>query len=71
MNLVPIVFVQVAGRLVGQKKAWFQNKGPGQSDALLLTARELRDPVRQPLSQVDPREQIPGFLEKLGAAAGR
>ena len=60
-----VVRVEVAGRLVGEQQRRAVDQRPGDRDALLLAAGELRRVVVQPVAQADALEQLRGPVAAL------
>src|SRR5438034_11677358 len=50
-DLLPMLPVECAGRLVGEAESWILDEGPADGHALLLAARELSGPQRGFLGQ--------------------
>merc|ERR1711916_103881 len=57
--------VEVTGRLVKKKNLWRVCQRTGDGDTLLLSARELRGEVVEPVTQADPGEEHDGPLPPL------
>ena len=60
------LLVEVAGRLVGQQQRRPHDQRPRHRDPLLLAARQHARPVRQPLAETDPPQQLLGARPRLG-----
>jgi len=54
--------VEIAGGLVGKDKLRLIDERAGDSDALLLTAGELRRQMREAMAETDALESIPGLI---------
>merc|ERR1711916_103721 len=54
--------VEVSGRLVEEEDLWRVCQSTSNGDTLLLTARELRGEVVEPVTQPHPREEHDGTL---------
>ncbi len=65
-DLVAHLRVEVAGRLVGEQDPRPADDRPGDGDALLLAARELRREVVHPRAEADAIERRLGQLPPLG-----
>jgi hypothetical protein len=52
-DLVAGAFVQVAGGFVSKQDCGFLDQGPGDRDALLLSAGQLRGQVAGPVGEAD------------------
>jgi len=57
--------VEIAGRLVGDQDRWVRGPRPGESDALLLAARQFGRIVPAPIRQADRRELLAGALSGI------
>ena len=67
-NLVAGPAIEVSGRLVGEDDLGSGDECSGDSDALLLTARQFRWPVGEPVSQSDGlHDSIEPLLVRLAA----
>ena len=58
--------VEVAGGLVGDQDRRVQEERPGDRDALLLAARELRGPMAEAVGEAEARQHSGGAVEELG-----
>jgi hypothetical protein len=56
-----VVLVEIAGRLVGEDDLGLIDQGAGNTDALLLAARELSGQMVKPMAKADPIEGVTGL----------
>src|SRR4051812_5780864 len=61
-NGVGSLLIQIAGRLVSQHQRRLVGERASDCDSLLLTARQFRWPMLEPLSQAQHPQQFPGPL---------
>src|SRR5499427_7995649 len=62
-DLMGVVIVEIANRLVGEDERGIVDESPGNRDALLLAAAQFRRPVPRAIAKADRVEQLPGTLE--------
>jgi hypothetical protein len=67
-DLTCVLIVEVADRLVGENERGIVDEGPGNRDALLLSAAQFRRPVPDAIAKTDRVEQLPGG-DPIGASA--
>ena len=58
--------IEIAGGFVGQQNLRLVGQGAGDGDTLLLAARQLRRPVRQPRPKPQRGQQPPRLRRRLG-----
>src|SRR6202035_5913589 len=64
-SLLRVPGIEIARRLVGNKDARIGDDGPGNRDALLLTAGELPRVMKHPVAQADDVERGSDVLAAL------
>ncbi len=62
-NLLAGFGIEIASRLVGDQKFWRWRQRPGNGNALLLATRQLSGIMRQPFTEADGDQLLPGDLE--------
>ena len=60
--------IEIAGRLVGEQKAWCVDERAGDGNALLLAARKLARRVALPIAEADELQRLTRPLGSHGAA---
>ena len=64
----PGLTIEIAGRLVGHQQRRLADECPGQGDALLFTAGQLRWIMPEAVSEADGFQIVPGTLERIACA---
>ena len=59
-DLICVLIIEVADRLVGENERRIVDEGPGNRDALLLSAAQFRRPVPGAIAKTDGIEEFPG-----------